>query len=633
MLILLILLAGVFVFLNFSCINTYHNVDGKLRKAFIYTLLFISVFVVITTELLNLFDCITTTGVLISWIALLLISFAIWWRWGKHFPAFRIMNPLTTFEKILAGSIAFIFLITFITALVAYPNNWDSMTYHLARVMHWIQNKNLEHYPTQISRQDSQPPLSEYFMLHFRLLSANDRFANLVQWISMVGSVVTLSLILKEIGKNRPAQLLSAFICATIPMGILQSNSTQNDYLLGLYIVCCLWLMVRVIRHNCMRMDVILLIVSAALAILTKGTSFIFLLPVALIAITFLLWKLKHRSLIYLPIALIILICICGPHAYRNYISFNNPTGPEYELTNDVISLNGFVSNASKNIAMHLKTPYPNVNTAIERAVESIHNKIEVDLNSEKYQWPYSPSFQIQKFSYQEDSAGNLLHVLFFVICLIVWLVNKRLRKNKWILFLFLINALMFITFCFVLKWQIWHCRLHLPMFICGSLFIGIIISELKLFYRYLAMLMLLACAFIFLFYNESRPWLAKENVFNLSRNEQYFKNNSSLQKPFEEISDLIHQMKLNDIGWISGGDTWEYPMWVMLDDVKDLRMENVLTTSETANIEISVGKYNSFLPDALIISRFETDNPNYLFKNQDYRLIYKVSGWAVYKR
>ncbi len=632
MLILLILFSVVFVFLNFSCVNNFHNVESKLRKAFIYTLLFISVFVAVSTELFNLFGCITTTGIAIAWSALLLTSFVNWWRWGKHIPSFRITNPLTIFEKILFCSIAFIFLITFITALTSYPNNWDSMTYHLARVMHWIQNKNLEHYPTQISRQDSQPPLAEYFMLHFRLLSANDRLANLVQWFSMAGSVITVSLIVKEIGKNRQTQLLSAFICATIPMGILQSNSTQNDYLLGLFIVCCLWFVVRLIRYNCRHRDILLLIISAALAILTKGTSFIFLLPIALIAISILIWKLKLRSLVYLPIAFIILLCICGPHAYRNYNSFNSPTGPEYELTNDVISLNGFISNASKNIAMHLKTPYPNVNTAIEESVGSIHNKIGVDLNSRKYQWPYSSPFQVQKFSYQEDSAGNLLHVLIFIICSFVWLLNKPLRKNKWILFMFLINALLFITFCFVLKWQIWHCRLHLPMFICGSIFIGLVISEMRLSFKYVMFVLFLVSGFLFLVYNESRPILKEKNIFNTIRNEQYFKTNPSLQKPFEEIVQLIHQNNFHSIGWISGGDTWEYPMWVMLDDIEDLRMENVSVTSETMAIEANE-KYQSFIPDALIISRFETDIPNYTYKNQDYRLIYKMNGWAVYKR
>ncbi|HSO12589.1 MAG TPA: hypothetical protein VLT51_09455, partial [Anaerolineales bacterium] len=44
-------------------------------------------------------------------------------------------------------------LILGVTAFVAAPNTWDSMTYHLSRVMHWEQNQSLAFYPTSISRQ------------------------------------------------------------------------------------------------------------------------------------------------------------------------------------------------------------------------------------------------------------------------------------------------------------------------------------------------------------------------------------------------------------------------------------------------------------------------------------------------
>ena len=46
--------------------------------------------------------------------------------------------------------------------LWAYPNNWDSMTYHLTRVEHWMQRQTVIHYATNNVRQVSQPPLAEY---------------------------------------------------------------------------------------------------------------------------------------------------------------------------------------------------------------------------------------------------------------------------------------------------------------------------------------------------------------------------------------------------------------------------------------------------------------------------------------
>ena len=48
-----------------------------------------------------------------------------------------------------------------IVALTAPPNTWDSMTYHMPRVEHWIENRNVEPYPTHILRQLSLGPGAE----------------------------------------------------------------------------------------------------------------------------------------------------------------------------------------------------------------------------------------------------------------------------------------------------------------------------------------------------------------------------------------------------------------------------------------------------------------------------------------
>jgi hypothetical protein len=48
-----------------------------------------------------------------------------------------------------------------VLALITPPNMYDSMTYHMSRVVHWIQNGSLAHYPTSIGRQLFLPPGAE----------------------------------------------------------------------------------------------------------------------------------------------------------------------------------------------------------------------------------------------------------------------------------------------------------------------------------------------------------------------------------------------------------------------------------------------------------------------------------------
>lgn len=96
------------------------------------------------------------------------------------------------------------------------------MTYHMSRVVHWIQNRSIAHYPTHITRQLHQSPWTEYAILHFQILSGSDRFANLIQWFSMVGATLGVSLIAKQMGADLRGQFFAAVFSITIPMGILQ---------------------------------------------------------------------------------------------------------------------------------------------------------------------------------------------------------------------------------------------------------------------------------------------------------------------------------------------------------------------------------------------------------------------------
>ena len=80
-------------------------------------------------------------------------------------------------------------LTTLATALISPPNNWDSMTYHMSRVEYWIQNKGIHFFTTNNPRQNVLAPFSEFFILHFQILSGSDIFANLVQWISLIISL------------------------------------------------------------------------------------------------------------------------------------------------------------------------------------------------------------------------------------------------------------------------------------------------------------------------------------------------------------------------------------------------------------------------------------------------------------
>ena len=76
-----------------------------------------------------------------------------------------------------------------VISIKTVPYNWDSMTYHLPRIMHWIQNGSINHYSTNIVRQVTSPTFAEVSNMHIYLLSGEtDLYVNLLQTFSFIQS-------------------------------------------------------------------------------------------------------------------------------------------------------------------------------------------------------------------------------------------------------------------------------------------------------------------------------------------------------------------------------------------------------------------------------------------------------------
>ncbi|MGK5737828.1 hypothetical protein [Micromonospora sp. URMC 103] len=141
-------------------------------------------------------------------------------------------------ERLLACAVGGFVLVELLVALLAEPNNFDSQTYHLPKVEHWVAQADLDFWPTAIHRQVTIPPGAEYLLLHLRLFTGGDRLHNLVQWAAGVGCLLVAARITAQLGGGRRAQLLTAFVLATTPMVALQATSTQTDLVVAAWVAC-----------------------------------------------------------------------------------------------------------------------------------------------------------------------------------------------------------------------------------------------------------------------------------------------------------------------------------------------------------------------------------------------------------
>lgn len=584
------------------------------RRPFLSASIIIGLLLLVITELLSIFNSITLNWLLISWGAALFVSFSAYIFFVSRLkPVFQFKVPgLSRFDISLLFSITLIAGVIGLIAFIAPPNSWDSMTYHMSRVMHWIQNHNLKHYPTHISRQLHQNPWSEFTIMHLQILSGTDRFANLVQWLSMIGSLLGVSLIAKLLGANSRGQIFAAVIAATIPVGILQASSTLNDYVVCFWIVCFVYYLMLMQKYPA---GLYLSAASASLglAILTKATAYIYAFPFLAGFVFSELKTLRLMRLVkFLSIMLFIIFIINFGHYRRNFQLYGHPLGPCQEehannckYRNEVFTLSSLISNIIRNISLHIQIPFTGArksNPLAEKNIKSIHDFLGIAINDPRTTWP-EKKFTVKRFSLYENDSANFLHLILIIGCSIIFLLPGG-RGNKRNLLNYLINlALVFLLFCFYLKWQPWHSRLHLPLFMLWSAFIGIILSGIANHkVANSIIIMLIVSSLPWLFQNKTRKLFGENNIFHTARIDQYFSGRRYLKVPYVEATNYIKLKGYSDIGLYMGPNDWEYPFWVLLknNDSRRLRIEHIGVKNQSAIIYPTY-HFCNFIPDAII--------------------------------
>ena len=81
---------------------------------------------------------------------------------------------------------------------------------------------------------------------------------------------------------------------------------------------------------------------------------------------------------------------------------------------------------------------------------------------------------------------------------------------------------------------------------------------------------------FPYLFYNKSRPLLPfnSQSIVHQNRSIGYFRNRPELYKEYQNLVEAIHiNPYKNSIAFHLGGDTWDYPFWIMLKEKYDDRI------------------------------------------------------------
>ena len=630
-----------------------HNPASSRRLALIKAALTWGVLVTAILEGLSAVTLITRWAVASSWLLCILgLVYAIVRQGPRHREDYPSTPPLLAPEWLIAILLLAIAVTVGYTALASPPNSFDAMTYHMSRVMHWVQNRSLRFYPTPILRQLHQCPWAEYAITHWQLLTGADYLANSVQWASFCGSVIAVSLIARELGGERLVQLVSGLVAATIPMGVLQASGAQTDCAASLW-CCSLVLFILQSRDDPGWENTLFLGASAALAALTKATTGLF-------ALSFIAWyalAIKGlplwRSIPRIAAILALVALVNAPQAARNCALYGGPLGPghegtegRYKYTNDVFSPAVLASNTVRNLALHMVT-VPALDRPIEHAIGDLHDHLDLDPSDPRTTWTWT-SFGMNGLSLHEGAAGNPLHLLLGIGAILASLCIKRLRRLPGLLLYSACCVLGFLAFCLLLRWQPWNSRLHLPLFFLVSPIVGITSVLLSKRLGTGAAILLTMAALPYLLFNPTRAlatvppdWVnsfsalkalaPSRTVFNTPRWIRYF-NDQQTQDSYSEVVEYIVAQGCAEVGLYLGMNDWEYPYWALLRsrgmDHLCIRHVGVSNVSATFYSEPVFGEYQ---PDLVLVR--QPGDLTELEWNGNYRLALWAPHSAVFER
>jgi hypothetical protein len=175
-------------------------------------------------------------GLAVAETILLAAAVGAWWRRGR--PALPCRAALPAVRRVVSDPVAALFLAgvlvllayELVLALTAPANNWDSLTYHLSRVVAWMQHGGLYRIPNAPTpRMNEYQPLAEQQVLYLFVSFGGGALFALPQYLAQLAILVAVYGAARRLGFDARPAACSAFLLATFSLVALESTTPQND--------------------------------------------------------------------------------------------------------------------------------------------------------------------------------------------------------------------------------------------------------------------------------------------------------------------------------------------------------------------------------------------------------------------
>jgi 4-amino-4-deoxy-L-arabinose transferase-like glycosyltransferase len=549
----------------------------------------------LSSEILGLFHALNRTAVAVLWAGVAIGVGVLGWNRGHLQAAWSSLRAtsisLRASEVVLLVCLAILSLALLAVAWISPPNNVDSLYYHVARVAHWAENQSLEHYATARQNQLLKPIWAETAILHLRLLWGGDRPSNLVQWFSMVLSVIGVAGVAARLGAGRSGRLLAAVFAMTIPAGILQASSTQNDYAVAAWSVYLAFWVVTAKDRELTRWEKVGLGLALGAGFLTKGTFYVYAPPLML---WYFLPRLRTRGIGSvlregMVLTLIAVLLNLGFWA-RNVQTYGGPYGtsewlqtnlwirflpsaprtadetPPGEPEGGAVAIPvpagaSWVDRVARVAAFNMVTPSGRVNDVVRQVMARF---------PETFPPGYMREYEIVAWSH-EDTTPNTIHLVLAVLAVAGAFVTRGpagpLSRKYGLLVLAMYGL---IPVVIGHGTSVWGMRYQLPFFVLAAPVAGVVFASMlrSMLTPYVGGLLLLA-ALPWVLFNNTRPLIGRTpwptrvgSILTTSQADLMFAAAPKLQSPYEQAVQAVEAHACQSVGLRIDSGHLEYLFW-----------------------------------------------------------------------
>ncbi|NBB29292.1 glycosyltransferase family 39 protein [Cellulophaga sp. BC115SP] len=527
------------------------------------------------------------------------------WNWFGNLPVWLKWSFGLLFGAFIITEITNLFLIFY-----TVPNEWDSMTGHLNRLMYYMRHGSMAHFGGTNWNIDTYPRSVCTIQIYNYLMSG--RIEN---WFKVIHHTAYIIIgfgvfgIAERLTKNFTASVFAALVMWLLPDVMMQSISTETDIVLGSYLACLVYFLFTY-REKHWRRYLYLAGLTFGIALGHKIT-FVFSFPPLFLIIIYTVfgedlrakfidkfgdsyqhfWSRTFGRLTHLVVGLTVgIVLFTLPTGYlRNIQLFGHPIGPPTALKHQSVeragTLKNLIKQGSRNVVRYsidmvnldgLRNveQFETVNQLIRKPIEKVEKKLHLRLEEET-------DFTINPFSYNvrfEFFNANPHWGIFgfaIVLPLVVLVLIGLIRRGIAFYVLAVAFCLHFAALSFTAPYDAWKGRYMISTAVYAVPLVTLLFHEgnkwrlqsgsfiLLKFYTAIVVLVASASAILVVYLNERClpiAALGRPSAFDTDRIDLQTWARPDITPAYHKFDELVPQDATVALATIN--DDFEYPLW-----------------------------------------------------------------------